>query len=173
MESWHSEQFKDIAKAVCSFRKSGSGLGRRICNCKQGKKPGSTSQYQSNSLEFFGCVGKATMWFLASIIRLHLLLVIGSALWVVAKADNRILLEPEYILHQRPPTQEGEPLSSRSDPSNLHDCVQRTTKHEAIHVQHLGEHQPAQCPGSEGEGICWSFLKLRLYWKMTLPITKT
>ena len=76
------------------------------------------------------------MWFLASIIRLHLLLVIGSALWVVAKDDSRILLvnEPEYILHQRPQTQEREPLSSRSDPSNLHDCVQRTTKHEAIYV---------------------------------------
>ena len=44
------------------------------------------------------------------LLRLKLLLVVGSSFWIEAKADKRILLEPEYNLHQRPPTEDGEPL---------------------------------------------------------------
>ena len=50
------------------------------------------------------------MWLLASIARLQLLLGVVSSFWMLAAADKRILLDPEYSLHQRPPTQEGEPL---------------------------------------------------------------
>ena len=50
------------------------------------------------------------MWLLASIARLQLLLGVVSSFWMLAVADKRILLDPEYSLHQRPPTQEGEPL---------------------------------------------------------------
>ena len=47
---------------------------------------------------------------LGSILRLQLLLGIGSPFWMLASADKRILLEPGYSLHERPPTQEREPL---------------------------------------------------------------
>ena len=50
------------------------------------------------------------MGLLGSILRLQLFLAVGSSFWILATADKRILLEPEYSLHERPPTQEGEPL---------------------------------------------------------------
>ena len=50
------------------------------------------------------------MGLLRSILKLQLILVVGSSFWILATADKRILLEPEYSLHERPPTQEGEPL---------------------------------------------------------------
>ena len=50
------------------------------------------------------------MWFCATYLGLQAFFIVGFSLWVAAFADNRILLEPDYSLHQRPPTDEGEPL---------------------------------------------------------------
>ena len=50
------------------------------------------------------------MWFCATYLRLQASFIVGFSLWIAAFADNRVLLEPEYSLHQRPPTDEGEPL---------------------------------------------------------------
>ena len=65
------------------------------------------------------------MWLLASIARLQLLLGVVSSFWMLAVADKRILLDPEYSLHQRPPTQEGEPLLIQVLlwPQNTHLCA--------------------------------------------------
>ena len=52
----------------------------------------------------------ANMWFCATYLRLQASFIVGFSLWVAAFADNRILLEPDYSLHQRPPNDEGEPL---------------------------------------------------------------
>ena len=52
----------------------------------------------------------AKMWLCATYLRLQASLIFGFSLWIAVFADNRILLEPKYSLHQRPPTNEGEPL---------------------------------------------------------------
>ena len=52
----------------------------------------------------------ANMWLCATYVRLQASFIVGFPLWVAAFADNRILLEPDYSLHQRPPNDEGEPL---------------------------------------------------------------
>ena len=97
------------------------------------------------------------MGLLGSILRLQLLLAIGSSFWVLATADKRILLDPEYSLHERPPTQEGEPLliqvcslKRTKGPYTIHMYQTSINLHE--HVQFPGEHQPAQHPGGVGEG---------------------
>ena len=89
------------------------------------------------------------MWFCATYLRLQAFFIVGFSLWVAAFADNRILLEPDYSLHQRPPTDEGEPL-----------LIQVTYLNFCIYPFHLclfcfyflGKHQPTEYPGSEGEG---------------------
>ena len=80
---------------------------------------------------------------LGSILRLQLLLGIGSPFWMLASADKRILLEPEYSLHERPPTQEREPLLIQ---------VSYRLKIKMTYVQLSGEHQPAKHPRGVGEG---------------------
>ena len=52
----------------------------------------------------------ANMWFCATYLRLQASFIVGFSLWDAAFAENRILLEPDYSLHQRPPTDEGQPL---------------------------------------------------------------
>ena len=83
------------------------------------------------------------MWFLACSLRLQLLLVVGSSYWMLATADKRILLEPEYNLHQRPPTQDGEPLLIQVY-QNRQLCM--------FNGHWSGKHQPAQHLGGVGEG---------------------
>ena len=52
----------------------------------------------------------ANMWLYATYLRLQASFIVGFSLWIAAFADNRVLLEPDYSLHQRPPTDEGAPL---------------------------------------------------------------
>ena len=90
------------------------------------------------------------MWFGAYNMRIQALLIVGFSLWIEALADSRILLEPEYSLHQRPPTDEGQALLIQVACSNFF----------YIYPFYLclfcycfsGEHQPTEYPGSEGEG---------------------
>jgi len=84
------------------------------------------------------------MWLLASIARLQLLLGIVSSFWMLAAADKRILLDPEYSLHQRPPTQEGEPLLIQAS-INLRNILEVWEKEQLVSLE----------------------TTLRLYWKDT------
>jgi len=84
------------------------------------------------------------MWLLGSILRLQLLLVVGSSFWMIAIADKRILLEPEYNLHQRPPTVEGEPLLIQAS-INLRNILEVREKEQLVSLE----------------------TTLRLYWKDT------
>ena len=91
------------------------------------------------------------MWFAASYLRIQASLIFGFSLWIAAIADNRVLLEPEYSLHQRPPTDEGEPLLIQVA-CRIFLLPAAYFLSLLILLLFLGEHQPAEYPGSEGEG---------------------
>ena len=88
------------------------------------------------------------MWFCATYLRLQASFIVGFSLWIAAFADNRVLLEPDYSLHQRPPTDEGQPLLIKVAYRNFLLILFIFAYSSVV----LGEHQPAEYPGSEGEG---------------------
>jgi len=82
------------------------------------------------------------MWFCATYLRLQASFIVGFSLWDAAFAENRILLEPDYSLHQRPPTDEGQPLLIQAS-INLRNILEVREKEQLVSLE----------------------TTLRLYWK--------
>ena len=104
---------------------------------------------------------------LGSILRLQLLIAIGSSFWILATADKRILLEPEYSLHERPPTEEGEPLLIQVCYLKKDRSMYMLNYQASINLRNILEVW-------EKEQLVSLETTLRLYWKVTKhPQTKS